>query len=219
MKNSLFTLFILFIANFAIAQKNKNQFSLEINYGLNGNFFVRGYEEIDNGPANKSYFYKKDFIGSAAGAEIRYNISPRSSLLFGFANTINQSVKNYFGNFNGVDVSIQDFHISHQNQFYQFGYDGIITKKLKGLRFNIGVVYSSIQQQLIALENFDNFINIRESNFRNSNLEEGGFFGGLSMNTKIDSKFVLGIKVKGYYLASGASFEAITLTPTLSYFF
>lgn len=217
MKKIFIILSLQFFSGLIFSQTKPSKVTFEINYGLNANFFVKSYEEENNGPANKTYFYKKNLIGTTVGAEMRFNLDPNSSLLLGFSNNVNKSAKNYFGNFNGVDVSIEDFHISHQNQFYQFGYDGVFSKKLNRFRFNIGIVYVQMQQQEITLENFDNFINIKERNLRNSRLNEGGVFGGLSYSFKIDTKLDLGIKLKGYYLASVSSFEAITLTPTLSY--
>lgn len=44
---------------FALATcAQKSRFSLQGLYGLNGNFFVRSYNE-PGGPAGKTYFYKK----------------------------------------------------------------------------------------------------------------------------------------------------------------
>lgn len=211
---------ILFgISTITICQTKNNRFAMEINYGLNGNFFVNSYDEVNNGPTNHTYFYNKNFLGTVAGIELSYNFNSYKSIFLGFSNSSNRGKKNYSGNFKGVDISIRDFHIFHQDQFYQLGYDGKLFKKKLNLRFNVGLLYLQSQIQTIGLENFDNFIEIDESNQRNSNSNEAGFFGGLSYSKKIDTKFDLGLKAKIYYLASVSSFEAITLTPTLSYHF
>ena len=43
--------------------------SIEVNYGLQGNFFVRGYEER-NTPGISYNFYNKNFLGSMGGIEL-----------------------------------------------------------------------------------------------------------------------------------------------------
>ncbi|GAB4395666.1 MAG: hypothetical protein OHK0053_05450 [Microscillaceae bacterium] len=48
--------------------QNKGRFSVEINYGLCGNFFVRSYEEVT--PFYIKSFYNKNFIGLIGGAEL-----------------------------------------------------------------------------------------------------------------------------------------------------
>lgn len=64
---------------FALATcAQKSRFSLQGLYGLNGNFFVRSYDEL-GGPAGKTYFYKKNFIGSISGIELDYQLNKRST--------------------------------------------------------------------------------------------------------------------------------------------
>lgn len=73
--------------------------------------------------------------------------------------------------------------------------------------------------QTIAIENWNNYLTIEETNFKNSNSVEGGILAGIAYSKKIDTHFELGIKAKVYYLLSTSTMEAITLTPTLRYRF
>lgn len=61
------------------------------------------------------------------------------------------------------------------------------------------------------------FVMVSESNRGNGYAEEGGVVAGLEYSRPIDTRLRLGIKVRGYYLASVSTFEMLTLTPTLTY--
>jgi hypothetical protein len=80
-------------------------------------------------------------------------------------------------------------------------------------------VYATMHQQEISIENFANQIIVDERNFKNSKLEEGGIFGGVHFQKKIDTRFELGFRVRAYYFISVQTFEAVTFTPTLTYLF
>ena len=72
MKN-LFLIGLFISLSPAFGQKN-SKLSIEVNYGLNGNFFVRSYDEL-GGPSDKEYFYKKDFLGTIGGIELKYQLN------------------------------------------------------------------------------------------------------------------------------------------------
>jgi hypothetical protein len=76
-----------------------------------------------------------------------------------------------------------------------------------------------MKQQEIEIANYVNAVYIQERNYKTYHLEEAGVFVGLQYTKQIDTKFDLGIKSRCYYLISTNSFEAITLTPTLTYHF
>lgn len=57
----------LFYSSVMFAQKEE-KLAIEINYGLNGNFFVRSYDELGGPPVKR--FFNKNFIGSIGGLEI-----------------------------------------------------------------------------------------------------------------------------------------------------
>jgi hypothetical protein len=88
----LFIAFIFFSNLTALQSQTKPKLSLEINYGLFGNFFVRGFDEL-GGPANKQYFYLKDFIGTSSGISGRISISKKSSLFLEYTRTVNAGKK------------------------------------------------------------------------------------------------------------------------------
>ena len=83
----------------------------------------------------------------------------------------------------------------------------------------MGKFYLRSIQQEVEIGNFANYILFDERKYKNNKLEEGGVFTGFHYSKPIDTKFELGIKTRVYYLISTGSFEAVTLTPTLTYFF
>jgi len=105
------------------AQVN-SKFNLQIDYGLNGNFFVRSYDEI-GGPVNKTYLYKKNFLGSIAGAEISYRLKKKSAISFAYRRSVNSGKKNYEGSISNTDIHIRDFKLRHINKIFQLGMDVI----------------------------------------------------------------------------------------------
>ncbi|MGZ8544597.1 MAG: hypothetical protein ACXWV0_04840 [Flavisolibacter sp.] len=217
MKQPILFILLAFCLNITNAQTN-SRLSLEINYGLNGNFFVGSYDE-QGGPQGKTYFFNKDFIGTIAGIELTYQLNDRSRLGLAYARSINKETINFDGTVSGVDVIIRDFQIRHINNFYQLFYDRSFSRKLPALHYQGGIFYLRMAQQELEIANFMNAVNMDERNYKNSRLEEGGVFAGLHFSKYIDKKFELGIKSRVYFLASTGTFEAVTLTPTLTYHF
>jgi hypothetical protein len=199
------------------AQKD-SRVTLEINYGLNGNFFVSDEGYGRQGGPSTTKFYQKNFIGSIKGIEVKYSFTKKARLGFGFANSINNKEINYSGRF--IGAGIRDWKITHTNNFYQLFYERDFDKQKRNFKYHAGLFYLRSNQQEIDIEDVPNGgIGFEERNFKNSNLEEGGVFLGFHYSKKIDTKFELGIKSRIYYLLSTSSLEAITLTPTLTYHF
>ncbi|MFY7840475.1 MAG: hypothetical protein ACOVP7_09370 [Lacibacter sp.] len=217
MKSSIFLLMYI-VAYFQLHAQNSGKVSLDINYGFNGNFFVRSYDETD-GPQNKTYLYKKNFLGTIGGIELKYHLNNNSSIIAGYARSTNKGEKNYSGTINGVDVFINNFNIRHNNDFYLLAYERRFKKSTPAFTYHLGFVLATMHQQEISIENFANEIVLDERNFKNSKLQEAGILGGVKFQKKIDTKFELGISIRGYYLISAQTFEALTLTPTLTYRF
>lgn len=209
---------LLLIATLNVLSQKQSRVSIKINKGINGNFFVRNYDEV-GGPINKTFFYKKDFIGSTTGIDADFNISPKSSLSLGFLRTINLGKKNYAGNVNGVDVYINDFRLKHIDKIISIGYGYKLKDKNSSWKAEGGLILLYDVKQSISLKNWDNSILINESNFKNANSVEGGIFLGGSWAIQIDTKFELGLQARGYYLISVQTFEMVTLSPTLTYHF
>lgn len=204
----------LMIVSLQVLAQTKTKLSLEISYGMQGNFFVRGYQEF--GRPDGAAFLKKNFIGSMSGVELKYQATKMASWILGYNYSQNLNKINYNVFINGVGISVLDFDIKHENRFYQLFYQRSLSKKVKNFKYEIGLFYLRSQQQEISIGNNADF---RQRNFQNSRLEEGGLAVGLQYSVKIDTKFHLGIRSRLYYLASTNTLETITLTPTLTYFF
>lgn len=211
-----FFISIIILSLKAFPQNSK--FSIEGNFGINGNFWVANRDE-QSGPADKTYFYKKNFIGTISGFEINYEMGKKSSLLIGYNRSINASPKNYFDQVGNIAISIRDFTIRDINNILLMGYrKNVISNKCKG-SFEFGPVLMYSTNQAIMIENWDNIVYIDESNYKNSQSVEGGVFAGFQISKKIDTHFDLGLRFRAFYLISVTSFEMITLTPILSYRF
>ncbi|HEU5168608.1 MAG TPA: hypothetical protein VFU29_23845 [Chitinophagaceae bacterium] len=206
-------LFILVISQISCLQaQTKKRISLEINYGVGGNFFVGSYDETP--PIPVTAFYNKNFIGSIGGFEVKYNISTNSSINLAYAKSVNKREITYDI---GSNVTILYFHISHINHFYQLFYETALSKKIKYFKLHGGIYYLRMSQQEVDVAPVGALF--EERDFEHNKLEEGGVFFGIHFIKKIDTKFDLGIKSRVYYTISVNMFEAITLTPTLTYHF
>lgn len=215
MTRKLLILPFLFYSTIIFSQKEK-KITIEINYGLNGNFFVRSYDEVGGPPAKR--FLNKNFIGSIGGLEMAYSLNKKSRLGLAFAKSTNSKEIDYSGNV--IPVTIINFHITHINNFFQLFYDRNFSKKISGLNYQVGLFYLRMNQQEIEIaDRLNGGVLVEERNYKTNKLEEGGAFIGLHYLKKIDPKFDLGIKSRVYYTISTNSFEAITLTPTLTYHF
>lgn len=215
MRHILLITILFTLSKVSISQK-KQPLSIEANYGLNGNFFVRRYDET-SGPSAKR-FYNKNFVGTVGGIELKYKIGKASNLGLAYSRSHNSREINFIGNV--LPVGIIDFHISHISNSYMLYYERQFTTKNEGFCFHAGLIYQRTNQQEVEIGDFVNGgAGFEERNFKNSRLEEGGCVFGLHYSKFIDAKFELGIKGRGYYLISTGTFDMITLTPTLTYHF
>jgi hypothetical protein len=214
----LLLIICLFYTSFPLFAQKAKKFSAEVNYGLNGNFFVSSSGYGAPGGPNTAKFYKKNFIGTVGGVELKYAISEHSSLGLAYVKSVNSKKVSYSGTF--INVSISDWKIKHVNNFFQLFYERNFSKKNPAFNYQAGLFYLTMSQQEIDIGDFANGgISFEERNFKNSNLEEGGFFFGVQYSKRLDKKFELGIKSRVYYLISTSSLEAVTLTPVLLYHF
>ncbi len=215
MKQKLLMLSFLLYCTIVYAQERK-KFSLEINYGLNGNFFVRSYDEVGGPPAKR--FLNKNFIGSIGGVEMVYALNKKSRLGLAYATSKNSKEIDYSGSV--IPITIINFHITHVNKFFQLFYNRNLSKYISGLTYEAGLFYLRMNQQEIEIADRTNGgVLVEERNYKSYKLEEGGILFGVHYLKKIDTKFDLGIKSRIYYLVSTNSLETITLTPTLIYHF
>jgi hypothetical protein len=211
MRHSILAVLLICVLLETNAQKNQ-RFSIELNYGLNGNFFVRSYDET--APPSVKFFYKKKFVGQIGGLEIKYRLTPVSTIGLAYASSTNKREINYQ---NGINATILYFDISHINHFYQLVYERAFSKRNNALNFNGGIFYLRMKQQEVEVSPAG--VLFEERDFRHYNLEEGGVFAGLHYSKYIDKKLELGIRSRFYFLISTGEPEAITLTPTLTYHF
>ncbi len=149
---------------------------------------------------------------------MKYKLGQKANLGIAYARSINIRKISYSGPFNSINLRITDYSITHTDIFYQLFYERSLYK-ISPVKAHLGLFYLRMNQQEVELSNYINTISFEERNNKNSKLEEGGAFFGIHYFKKIDTKFELGIKSRVYYLISTNEFEAITLTPTLTYSF
>ena len=213
----IFFSFFSIVTITSFSQKSK-KIAVEIDYGLAGNFFVKAADYGTTGGPSTSKYYKKDFIGSIHGLELKYSLNKNSILAIGFENSVNSKVINFKSTY--INSSIQDWRIYHHDIFYNLFYERNFVKSDSKLKYHVGIFYLRMtQQEIDIIDRPQGGIIFEERNFKNSKLEEAGAFVGLEYAIKIDTKFYLGIRSRLYYLISTSSLEALTLTPTLTYTF
>ncbi len=160
--------------------------------------------------------YNKNFLGSIAGAEISYRLKKKSAVSFAYRRSVNSGKKNYEGSINNTDIYIRDFKLRHVNKIFHLGFGRYLGNTGK-FKVDMGIVLIYDAQQTINIENWASYLAIHENNYKNSNSLEGGVFASFQYFKKIDTRFDIGLRVQGYYLISVTTFEAISLTPTLTY--
>jgi hypothetical protein len=207
---------VIFTFSFSalFAQLRSSKFQFEINYGFNGNFFVRSYTEPPASNFGQS-FYNKNFIGTIGGLECLYSISSRSAIGLGYSRSINSKQINFSQT--GSPIFVQDFNIRHTNNFYQVLYTRRIGKEAGGIFLNTGLYYLRSAQQEVDITPFS--ASLEERNFKNSQLEELGVMLGFHYQKKIEQHFYFGLRTRFYFTISTGAPELISLTPTLSYQF
>lgn len=211
------TLSLFFLSLCGLCQ-GQSKFSLQVNYGVNGNFFVRSYDESSRN-SNSVFLLKKNFIGPASGIELNYKISRKSSLGIGYARTVNSGKKNYYVSDNQLNVLINDFKVRNIDNFYFIQYSRSIIKNAPNFKAHLGMVIMTDSKQEIIIDNANKIVEVDERTYSNSNSIEAGVLGGLEYSKHIDTKFELGLKTRIYYLISVGSLETFTITPVLTYHF
>jgi hypothetical protein len=189
------------------------KFALSINYGVNGSFFVRSYSE--SGPGIQ--FYKKNFIGTSGGGELKYRLNKRSAIALGYMQSNNKRVVDFFGTNNNISLDIWSFTIRHTEHIYYAGYEYNLLRHNVGLRLQGGGYYVKPVQQEIELTS--NRINIWERKKSNTHLNDLGVYMGVQYSHAIDTHFDLGVQSRIFYEVTTGILSQVTLTPTLIYHF
>lgn len=230
MKNTTICL-LLFLSSFLYAQDKDNFFSkfeISANYGLAGNFFVDYGRDLvrENGiiaPLYSEIFdelqlYQKNFIGTSGGFGITYNFNPKNSLMLSFDRNMNYG--KYDGTAvlsNGTPIFIRDFVLRHRNHFYSLAYRRSLNKK-NTFFASFGIHYLRDNQADIEIALSENFVVIKERNYQNFGLEEGGFVLGLEKYVYKSGKFEVGIQSK-LFITTTSGLETLTLTPVITHKF
>ncbi len=211
-QKSLF--YLLFTGILLSCYSQDKKLKIEIQYGPQGNFGVRDYEERII-PGISYAFYEKRFVGTIGGIELKYSLGKKLNVGIGYNRSINKRRINFAPD--NIPIYIEDFTIRHFNDFYQLVLERTFTKKKSNFNISTGLFYYRSALQEIDASIYS--LGLEERNFKNSGAEQGGAFVGLQFETKIDSHFYLGIKSRFYYAISLGYPEAITLTPSLTYKF
>ncbi len=110
-----FLSFILF-SSLHTKSQTKNNFSFEAHYGLNGNFFVRSYEESGR-VITDTVFLKKNFIGTNLSFAAGYYFNKKWKLSVGCTRQENKKDVNFRKAYPNTIVSISST-IRHFNNFW-----------------------------------------------------------------------------------------------------
>lgn len=171
-------------------------------------------------------FYRKNFIGNASGIKIQYKAGRRSVVAVGYERTVNLKKRNYnsITDYNDSGVNIRNFKLRHIGNYFFVYYGRQLFRNIPKLKVFLGpFITTTSQQELDVYEALDNSnlvqVYLDERSYKTSNLMEGGIMGGIEYMYSIDAHFDLGVKAKVYYDIFIDSFDAITLTPTLTYSF
>lgn len=214
----VFLLAIFLVPSCLISHAQEKKISLEINYGIAGNHFVTSYEE-NNLPEGFIYLANKNFLGAVGQVQLNYYFQNETSLSIGYSRDTHQKERSYQTLVNSVPVIIDNWSIVHHNNIFQAKHKRHINKEFK---YHFGIFYLRPEQQEIEINEppypiIGVFLDERDN--PNNNLNEAGILGGLNYEKKIDTKFIGGINITGYYLASTSTYETTYLTGSLAYQF
>lgn len=215
-KSILFGIYLILILPEIAFSQSKEKLFLGIGYGAAYSFFVHYEQPPDQVPPGFLAFYNKNRIGSISSLNLGYCISPKNCLAITYSRQMHVGRKNFAANVAGARLFMIDFKLRHTNNFFELSYSRSLSKK-GDFWASVGVYVLNPEQQEIDL--FGNKITIEERNDKNSNLQEGGFVGGIKWRGKLSEHFFGGFEAKVYFTASIGTFETISITPILSYCF
>jgi hypothetical protein len=213
MRKIIINICICLIPCTASLAQETGRIALSANFGLNGNFFVRSYDE--SGPG--ILFYKKNFVGVSGGTEIKYRLNRSSSLVLGYMESTNKRRVDFYGVNNNIELYIQSFNIRHKEHIFYTGYERNLFRRHPDWKIQGGIYYVKLAQQEIEL--LGNSIYIRELNTKNAGFNELGIFIGFQYSHAIDTHFDLGVQSRLFYEITTGILSQVTLTPTLTYHF
>ncbi|GGG39758.1 hypothetical protein [Hymenobacter glacieicola] len=185
------------------------RFTLQVHYGANGNFFTS--TQVTEGPRE---FVRTHFLGTAGGGAVAYRLTPASALSLEYTRSVNSRPVRFVQLVGPTNTPIvSDLRIRYLNNAFQAVYERSLSRS-GHWKAHAGLLYLTTASQSVQL---GSPVVVSEINRRNSYSEEAGVVAGLEYSRPIDTRLRLGLKVRGYYLATVSTFEMLTLTPTLSY--
>jgi hypothetical protein len=212
-------LFSFLVCNFSIAQPKKGNFSIEAHYGLNGNFFVRSYDETSSiGTLQEAIFYKKNFIGTNLQINTGYYFNKKWKLSLGYTRqenkrdiTYTKAYPNYFLNINTT--------IRHFNNFWDLELTRYYENKNHRLGITLGASYMRFRQNEIDILYNGRAINIEERDVKRYHLEDLGLVVGCTYDFKIQPKVYLGMSTKFHYNVTADIAESVSISPYVHFYF
>jgi len=212
------------VAFFSFSFMGFNQtpkFSLEINYGLAGNHFVNSYTEQGEGfiPEGFIYLADKDFLGTVSKIQVNYEFKNETSISVGYARDSHQSERDYLSPSTSRNlVLIKNWSIRHNNNMFFGSHKRHINKTFN---YHVGVFVIHPEQQEIDIREGSEHVSVLldERDLPNNRLAEGGFLAGIDYEKQLDTRFVGGLHLSGFYLASTGTYETTYLTASLAYQF
>ncbi|WP_426489767.1 hypothetical protein [Hymenobacter sp. 102] len=185
---------------------------LQVHYGGSANFFAASFRDTP------SELQHVRLLGTAGGAEVSYRVGRTGAVALGYTRTVNSDYKQIpyetaWGSTPTVDVRLR-----YVNNAFQAVYEREVARNL---RVHAGLLYMTTASQTASYQGYTAYgapvFALNETSMRNSYPEEAGVVAGLEYSRPIDTHFRLGLKARGYYLASVATFEMLTPTPTPTY--
>jgi len=212
---AFFVLFLLGMAPGAFAQSaptRESRFTVQVQYGAGANFFAASFRDT---PIE---LQRVNLLGTAGGGEVAYRVGQKGAVALGYTRSVNMDEKHVrYQSSPGLTAQL-DFRLRYVNNAFQALYERALTPDFK---VHAGLLYMTTASQTAfvapVMGGNTPFVMVSESNRGNGYAEEGGVVAGLEYSRPIDTRLRLGLKVRGYYLASVSTFEMLTLTPTLSY--
>ncbi|WP_143434726.1 hypothetical protein [Hymenobacter roseosalivarius] len=194
------------------APTHDTRFTLQIQYGVGANFQAASFRDTP------SELQRVNLQGAVGGGEVSYRVGQKGAVALGYTRSVNMDEKHLRYQNSSTTTTQIDFRLRYINNAFQVLYERALNSDFKA---HAGLVYMTTASQtayvypLIA-GNMP-FVTVSESNRGNNYAEEAGIVAGLEYSRPIDTRLRLGLKIRGYYLASVSTFEMLTLTPTLSY--
>ena len=186
--------------------------TVQVHYGAAGNFFASSRRDT---PTELQHVR---FLGTAGGGEVACRVGRAGAVALGYTRSVNTEQKHLPYLTNGGAGRTVDFRLRYVNNAFQAVYERALTANCK---VHAGLLYMTTASQTIHPGPPDaNGVPsafIDETNRSNSYAEEGGFVAGFECSRPIDTRLRLGLRARGYYLASVGTFEMLALTPTLTY--